>query len=423
MKHLILCAGLVLSIATSGQTYFYIDNISVDPVAPTTSDNISIDLTGNLSSSGSYVAFTSANIVGNIVTLTVNSASTGGLAVLVPHTETIAIGQLAAGTYTIAITGTATGDFAPQPEHSFNVTGGGNLPACDSLIFYSIQYAAYYDSIIEVTVSNPSSVLFDYPGFILFDDNGDTLAIETVNYFGIGQFPQIHSLFVHPGATLPSGPFTGTLELWTSFYTNLSCTFPITDDLCPPGPCSNAVVFIGNTGGAFVVSSFPWAITDSLGISVASGQLQLGNAQTDTANVCLPPGTYVLTMTQPNISGGQLFYGMGNGTGPIVQDTFIQGSTNQMTFQFYANCVDDGTAIAPAPMAAALMIAVDNGMLSVRSNAGLGLLRILDLQGRVVLEELVAGYNGVLDVHQLASGCYVLAPASGSVRGLRFVKP
>lgn len=52
----------------------------------------------------------------------------------------------------------------------------------------------------------------------------DTLAVETVNYYGIG-WDQIHSLnIIHPFDL----PFEGILELHTGFYENQVCTFPLT---------------------------------------------------------------------------------------------------------------------------------------------------------------------------------------------------
>lgn len=423
MKELLLTIGILCSTLAAGQTYFYVDNIGINPSAPTTTDNISVDLVGGLSSTGAYVVSASATVVGSVVTLTVNSADLGGLAVIVPHTETVQLGQLAAGTYTIVITGTATGDFAPQPEHVFTVSGGPNLPACDSLVIVSIEYSAFNDTVIELTVSNNSSVLFDYPGFILFDSNGDTLAMETVNYFGIGQGPQVHVLAIRPSATLPTGSFNGTLELWTGFYVDHPCTFNITEDLCPPGPCSDAIVYIENTGGAFVVSSFSWIITDSLANTVGAGQLQLGNQQYDTANVCLPPGVYTLSMTQPNASGGQLYFGMGTLSGATSEDFFVQGSTNMMDFGFYTLCIDGSTGLDAPTIDVGLDISIVNDMLSVSATRILGHVRIHDVQGRVLLEEVVNGSSTTIPLARLSSGCYVLSLADGSTHGVRFVKP
>ncbi|MBK6776225.1 MAG: hypothetical protein IPG74_10425 [Flavobacteriales bacterium] len=66
MKPLLLAIGILCSTFVSGQTYFYVDNIAVDPLAPTTADNISIDLVGGLSSTGAYVISTSASVVGSV---------------------------------------------------------------------------------------------------------------------------------------------------------------------------------------------------------------------------------------------------------------------------------------------------------------------------------------------------------------------
>ncbi len=423
MKPLLLAISILCSAFVSGQTYFYVDNIAVDPLAPTTADNISIDLDGGLSSTGAYVVSTSASVVGSVVTLTVHSADLGGLAVIVPHTETVQIGQLASGTYTLVITGTATGDFAPQPEHVLTVSGGPNLPACDSLVIVSIEYSAFTDTMIDLTVYNNSAVLFDYPGFILFDGNGDTLAMETVNYFGIGQNPQVHLLTIHPNANLPMGSFSGTLELWTGFYVDHACTFNITEDLCPSGPCSDAIVYIENTGGAFVVSSFSWTITDSLANTVGAGQLQLGNQQYDTANVCLPPGIYTLSMTQPNASGGQLYFGMGTGSGTTLEDFFVQGSTNAMNFEFYPLCVDGSTSVQEPLGEMGPNVYVMNDVLYVSATRMLGSVRVYDAQGRILIAEQVTGSSTTIPLARLSSGWYVLSLADGSTHSVRFVKP
>ena len=250
MRLALLLAVLSTSLTLAAQTYFYVDNIVVSPQSPTTADNISISLVGGLSSSGAYVVNASASIVGSSVELTVNCADPGGLAVIVPHTEVIPIGQLPAGTYTISLNGTGLGDFAPAPEHVFSVVGGGN--ACDSLLIDEIQFGAFDDSTVQVTVRNFSSTLFDYPGFILLDDNGDTVAIESVDYFGIGLGPQLHTLSIVPDFDPVAGNFVGSLQLWTGFYTAQACSFPVDQDLCPPGPCAPFTLSIANMGGAMV---------------------------------------------------------------------------------------------------------------------------------------------------------------------------
>ncbi len=52
----------------------------------------------------------------------------------------------------------------------------------------------------------------------------DTIAKETVNYYGIG-WNQIHSMNIIKQFDLP---FEGILELHTGFYSSQECTFPIT---------------------------------------------------------------------------------------------------------------------------------------------------------------------------------------------------
>lgn len=98
------------------------------------------------------------------------------------------------------------------------------LPACDSLLIECCDFNLTENSMI-ITAENQSSVLFDYPGFVILDSNADTIAKETVNYFGIGWGPQQHTLSIY---NAPDLPFSGTLKLYTLFYESLSCTFDIT---------------------------------------------------------------------------------------------------------------------------------------------------------------------------------------------------
>ncbi|MEI2825911.1 MAG: hypothetical protein V9F04_05505 [Dermatophilaceae bacterium] len=193
------------------------------------------------------------------------------ITVLIPHMETIPIGQLAAGNYTIQLGGTGMGDFAPTPEHQFTVTGTG---ACDSLLINSISWDPFGDTAIVLSASNNSATLFDYPGFILFDDQGDTLAKETVNYFGISQGPQTHYLIVQPGATIP-GRARSPVP-WNSGRSSISHlaahgTRP--SPFRPPPPCAPLTVsLLGNFGGAMVTASFRLTpSSDPNAATVASG--------------------------------------------------------------------------------------------------------------------------------------------------------
>ena len=81
---------------------------------------------------------------------------------------------------------------------------------CDSIIIHSCQPNATGEQ-IEVIVSNQ---IMSYPGFVILSENGDTIALEEVNYFGIG-LDQLHILnVINP----PNLPMSITLELHTLFY-------------------------------------------------------------------------------------------------------------------------------------------------------------------------------------------------------------
>ncbi len=102
---------------------------------------------------------------------------------------------------------------------------GQNFPACDSLTINCCTFNTGGSNTISLSASNYSSVLFDYPGFILFNSNMDTIAVETVNYFGIGGGPQDHIMNIVAPITLP---FAGFLNLYILFNDTLACSFPIT---------------------------------------------------------------------------------------------------------------------------------------------------------------------------------------------------
>jgi len=104
-----------------------------------------------------------------------------------------------------------------------NTTNAQNWPQCDSLVIQCCTFDSIASNTLTIYVSNPSTELFDYPGFALFDLNMDTIAKETVVYFGISQGPQPHTLNIMSPLLLP---FTGFLNPYTLFYDSLACSFP-----------------------------------------------------------------------------------------------------------------------------------------------------------------------------------------------------
>lgn len=410
--------ALFLAALTHAQTFFYINDIVVSPQPATTADNISIDLNGGLSSTGASVTSASAQVTGNIVTISITAQDVGGLTVIVPHTETIQLGQLAAGTYTIVINGTFVGDFAPAPQHVFDVLGGGS--PCDNLEIVSVQWHAFTDTAIVVRVVNSNfNEIFDYPNFILFDSNGDTLAIETVNFFGIGD-ESTHVLAIHPDATMPVGPFAGTLQLWTNFTSELACEWSLNFDLCPSEPCATIIPNMQNLGGALVIGDFNYSIFDENMDLVATGTLNMiSDTQFDADTLCLPPGQYSMACIplQPSTGGGPYFSVMAPGwiAGPGL--FIFEGMPVITPVTFYEPCID-GTNSMPETRQPGFSIQQHGDMLGVLSGSGaaLGPVELFDAQGRLVMSTLATGDRAELSLSGIGAGVVLVRAGGQSLR-------
>ncbi len=144
---------------------------------------------------------------------------------------------------------------------------------CDSLQIGCCNFQLLGNDTISLVATNSASEeIFDYPGFLLLNENGDTLAQETVNYFGIGWGAQTHYLSVQNPITFP---LEGTLELWGLFYDTLYCSYPITinsiglnenvmNDLTVyPNPIRSTVKLSHIESGSFSVCSMDGKIISS----------------------------------------------------------------------------------------------------------------------------------------------------------------
>lgn len=403
---------LLLPAGAFAQTYYYIDNIVVSPPAPTTTDPITITVIGNLSSSNSFIVSASHSVVGTQVNIDIVASASGvGLPVQVPHNESFAIGTLPAGNYTIVIAGTGVLDGAPTPEHLFTVTGAGGS-ACDSVSIESVQWAPYSDTALIVHVFNNSTDIFDYPGFVLLDGVGDTLAVETVNFFGIAS-ESWHVLSLHPGAVMPVGSFTGTLHLWSSFYTEFECAFPWTGDLCPPGPCSDVhpqVMTI--TPG--LTATIDWTISTSSFVVVATGTFELAPFVTmDPDTVCLPPGAYILDVTSATAPDGSFQFNMGHASwsastpGVTYTDDIFP---DQQAFTLHGPCIDSTNSIGEMPSPGTLEVATlgDALMVSRTDAAPLGDVSLLGGDGRMIHRAAHSRSQALIATGELAPGVYLL---------------
>lgn len=411
MRTLFTFVVLLASVFASAQTFFYIGSIDVVPASPTVSDQIEIHVHGDLSSTAAFIQDVQYMIEGNTVHITITAATSGiGLDVLVPHTEIVEIGTLPAGDYVIHFMGANILDSAPQPEHEFTVSGGGGTD-CDSLQIVSIMYEAFGDSLIEVHLTNAGSEIFSYPGLILFNADGDTIAVEEVNSFGIGT-TSIHLLSIHPDADLTDPEFSGTLELWTNFYDTLACTFPVEVQLCPPGECATIVPYAANLGGALVNDTFNYSILNDEGEAVATGTITLTDSvQFNTDTICIPPGDYTVEvfLTGPGTGGGPYFgvAAPGHSSGPQVP---VTSPGVPLEFTFYDECSNIPQVIGPIENEAGIRFTQHAGHILIEEINGTPLrsIELIAPDGKIILIRSPSGAHYRIGTADLGAGLYLV---------------
>jgi len=397
------------------QTYFYLDQIVVQPANPTTADDVTLDLMGNLSDTGGQVQVLGVGVAGTQVDITLVATSTGGLTVLVPHTESIGLGQLPAGTYTINFTDATTGmlDGAPLAQHTFTVSGP--VFPCEELTI-DVHWAYFSDTAVVVHVQHQTVEQFDYPNFILFDAQGDTLAKETVTYFAIAQ-DSWHTLRLMDGVEVPVGPFSGRLELWTGFTSTLACTWEQTFALCPSTSCVTVYPSIGNFGGALPIGSYNWTIFNDGG-DVANGQFVLtAEEQLDMDTICLTPGNYGMHVSplSPPTGGAPMFYVGGPGLTATELWPVVWSLPVELNFVLLPYCVDSPEGLNDVEGPGLRTATMPGGLWVYTVDARpLGALQLWDAQGRLVLAT-----TGNTDRHFIpvtTPGVYVLRAGDRTVK-------
>lgn len=280
---------------------------------------------------------------------------------------------------------------------------------CDSLDV-KVQFNPFYDSLVEVRVVNHSSKFFTYPTFVLYNSNNDTVAKETMNLFGIGAASS-HLLPIHPSYTGGSS-FFGRLELYTYNYDTLSCTFPMSFDLCPDS-CRQAIVYLGNMGGAMFTGTVNYAIKNSAAQTVKSGVLTIGSSQYDADTTCLYPGSYTVHFSQIALTGGGAkYYGVTQDSMTQMGPSWIYNQTNDtsFSFHFYKKCTLPNAVNCLAAAAQTLLVQQANGALLVRNNDGKPMERVAlyALDGRLVHQEQTRSQQFVLPTATLIPGLYII---------------
>lgn len=408
--------------AVHAQTYFYLDQIAVVPTAPNVLDYVQLQLSGNLSSTGSSITSASAEVSGYTINLALETQNTMGLDVLVPHMEPLYLGQLAAGTYTVNITGFGVDDLAPSDQHEFTVSG--SVSACDSLVLESLTWSPFNDTTLLVHILNPTATLFDYPSFVLLSDNGDTLAKETINTFGIGT-DNYNTMDIPVGTIMPASPFNATLQLRSN--QQLACSWDLPVNLCPPGDCSPVVAELRNFGPGTSTGIFTYSIREG-GNTVADGSFELTEAQQYAQDtICIPPGNYLMEIIpQQGPNGGHPEFGasltpmISGPHAPVIWTTL-----SAVAFPFYEHCVDIGQGILETAPSGLKVARSATGMeVFTTDSRALGNIHVFDAQGRVVRTMNERGSRYSFNTADWAPGLYVIRArnADGQVLTARWIR-
>lgn len=418
MRTLILAALLGCCGQLIGQTYFYIDAIEVQPATPTTSDDISLDLVGGLSSTGAYIVSSSAQVLGNQVVITIEAADPGGFTVIVPHTESVELGLLPAGTYNVSFNAVNVADLAPPEDHIFQVTGAG--ASCDSVIIEGVGWHPFQDNALVVSAYHFLLDTLLWPSFVLLDQQGDTIATETAPFPTWAWYHNDpHTLLLEPGTTFPGNMVQGTLLFSCDNFNGTACVFNANFDLCPTAGCVDMSPVIQNLGGGLTLGSFAWNITDGNGAVVEVGSFELTETQqSDTGNACLPPGNYTLLVAplgEP--TGGQPWVGVAQGTFVGPSQPLQWTDPQPLPFGYFLPCVEGPQGISEST-AHPLRVVQHGDQLSVIRMDGkpIGPVVLRDVQGRLLARAAGLGNEAYLPMSSTAPGIYVLSTNSGSQR-------
>lgn len=281
---------------------------------------------------------------------------------------------------------------------------------CSVMNIIDLRYHAFDPTKIVVECNNTSSSeIFSYPSFVLRNTNNDSVAGETVNFFGIVGSHVTTMNTVSGFSPLPT-TVEGTLELWTLFGETLACTFPINESLCPATECSDMEVGIANLGGALVLGTFNFTFTNQFGFIVSSGQLTLDpKIQMVFTNVCLSPGQYTLTVGTddfPLMGVPTLTFNEPGLSGTVMLQANINNTTGSavLNVPFYLPCLDGPNAVTDQSMPPRMQLSLNQGLIIVEGVEGP--VQLLDLSGRILAEREAA--NGRAQFAPPLAGVYAL---------------
>lgn len=298
------------------------------------------------------------------------------------------------------------------------ITAQSQAP-CDSIVLHTVSFDPLNSQTkVQVLVENQSTWLFDYPKFILRDAQDDTVASEYVNFFGLGNYIQAHTLKLEPGlaSTTVAG---GKLQLY-SISDTLLCEWENDYELCVDS-CIDLVVIM--QGGSFpsAYHRYTYAITDSNNTVVLSDTLVLDSANyTDWDSICLPIGAYHVDFVEDVSSATEAVYArvdpFHNTSGPVVNG---QGDLS-FDLDVFTMClhpldtIDDPLGL-PAQQRADLIIHQSNKVIHVSGIQDFSsTLNLYDINGRLLNTTRANVSTASIDAVGFAAGTYVLEICSGT---------
>ena len=260
---------------------------------------------------------------------------------------------------------------------------------CDSLDFVSIKYSPFTDTLIYVHVQNNNqSEIFDYPGFVILDANDDTVAMEMVFYFGIGE-ESVHALNVRPGMHDPSENFTGTLQLYSGFYDTFECEWNMDQSFCADAPCDSVILGFQNWGGALVTGDFTWRVDDDAAALVDSGSFSMTvNNQYWFYPLCLEPGTYTYSLTaltQPSGGGPTLTVSSSTSFASPTMSAPLDWFNDpgaEIEFPFFVFCAEGPNAIETADKVAEINVLRNGNDVILQTEETMQLVSVFATDGR-----------------------------------------
>ena len=280
---------------------------------------------------------------------------------------------------------------------------------CDSLDI-NVKYYPFYDSMIQVDVINHGQTFFGYPVFKIYDQTQDSVAVETLNLFGIAQASS-HILDVNPN-NVPTPSFNGNLVLFYIDSVQQTCAYQMNFQLCLD-TCKKVYPYLGNFGSAMVEGTANWNIKNSSQQIVASGTFTLDSlSQNVTDSACLLKGDYTLHVSQGTLSqGGQCQLGIYTSIMAEYPQAPFNDTAIDLPFNMYEACPNIGTNVNEVlTNTTPLNIYSHNTTVYINSYAGktIGNVTIHSIDGKhaFVASIPTASYN--IDLSSQPAGIYIV---------------